>query len=248
MIEETLALGEFTCGWSGVKIRAFYRERSNDQDCLSACIIADEYRFRRLLGPVNYEMARSGVAVDLGAHIGGATLALISAGFYVRAVEILPENAAILRKNIELNGWENRCQVFEGAIWSTDSDSVRIWQTEAESASGRMHRHMSQAMDPGDTRAVPRGERTARTYSLDTVLRNFATCRILKSDCEGGEYPAFAACTKLTCLERVVMEYHKGNREELVAWFPGYSDVTETLGFKTSEYIALTQEGIKIYD
>ena len=61
--------------------------------------------------------------VDVGANIGYFTLLAatkISNRGRVSAIEAIPQNAAELRNNVQLNGFENKVQIHEIAAWSKE--------------------------------------------------------------------------------------------------------------------------------
>ena len=128
-MEDALTLLELKSKWTGRIIRAYAREGTNDRSVLEACIVADEYHFADLLPAFSDQPETPRIAIDLGAHIGGAALALISAGYFVRAVEPIPDNVEMLRKNLELNGWTRRCPIHPEAVGKRNGE-VRIeWGT-----------------------------------------------------------------------------------------------------------------------
>src|SRR5689334_17554078 len=61
----------------------------------------------------------SGWALDLGAHIGSVTVPLLldNPELQVVAIEAVPDNAEMLRKNLDLNRVSDRCVVMNGAGW-----------------------------------------------------------------------------------------------------------------------------------
>lgn len=76
------------------------------------CFTEDEAPFRD-----EYWLIRQGdVVVDAGASYGAYTLTALAAGAKVYAFEPEPTVAVDLRRNVELNGWEDRCAVLELAL------------------------------------------------------------------------------------------------------------------------------------
>lgn len=99
----------------GVPASFRVREDTNDANLVfSTCKpvggpLIDEYKLaNRLL---------QGVALDIGAHIGSVTVAMLldNPGLRVVAVEPVPDNVDLLRENLALNGVANRCTVVEAA-------------------------------------------------------------------------------------------------------------------------------------
>lgn len=62
-----------------------------------------------------------GLALDIGAHVGTITIALLAdnPGCRVIAVEPLPENVEMIRRNLAENGYQDRCEVVWGAFGSS---------------------------------------------------------------------------------------------------------------------------------
>ena len=60
--------------------------------------------------------AGSDVVVNAGAHIGYYCLHALALGKRVVAFEPMPANSAVLCKNVFLNGWGNRAEVFKLAL------------------------------------------------------------------------------------------------------------------------------------
>ncbi len=56
------------------------------------------------------------VVIDAGAHVGYYCLQALNAGKRLIAFEPMPSNLAILLKNISLNGWQDRAEVFPVAL------------------------------------------------------------------------------------------------------------------------------------
>ena len=56
------------------------------------------------------------VVLDVGANQGAYTLTAAKRGCFVYAIEPDPQNVALLRRNIELNGFQDRVQIFEMAV------------------------------------------------------------------------------------------------------------------------------------
>ena len=97
-------------------VKTITRENTSDLSMFAASMTlwgrtADEYKLSELPD-------LEGVALDIGAHIGSVTLALLAdhPGLRVIAVEPLVDNANLLREMLAENGWTDRCEVIVGAI------------------------------------------------------------------------------------------------------------------------------------
>ena len=85
-----------------------YRADTNDFNIIGSCLLDDEYSLPKGL---------KGLALDIGAHIGAVTvaLALDNPGLRVTAIEPVPSNLDLLRRNVAINGVEYLVRIIEGA-------------------------------------------------------------------------------------------------------------------------------------
>ena len=73
------------------------------------------------------------VCLDLGANIGYTTLYMLNnvgPDGFVYAIEPGKHNLELLQQNVEQNGYEDRCEITEGAISSTDGQLDIVADTE----------------------------------------------------------------------------------------------------------------------
>jgi FkbM family methyltransferase len=136
----------------------------------------------------------TGWAMDIGAHIGAVTVPLLldNPGLRVVAVEALPENAAALRYNLELNGVESRSIVVWAAA-SDRTDEVRISYSlnspPDDDAMASAHRFIGSGYAPeGAPSVMVRGARL-RGLMLLRGTHQDEPIDWMKIDCEGCEYP-----------------------------------------------------------
>ena len=173
-----------------------------------------------ILGEDEYQLASyyplTGWMLDIGAHIGTVAIAvaLDNPDAKVVAVEALPDNAAIIRENVALNGLQDR--VFVEAAGATDARHKTVSVTY-------------NARNIGDE-VVPTGYLEQCRYignifqnapgitiesvkvpglSLAAILRKYSIDRVslLKIDCEGCEWQFFRS-PELGRLDHIVGEYH----------------------------------------
>ena len=166
-----------------------YRTDSSDWNTLYSALNEDEY------GLAGYVL--TGLALDIGAHIGAVTvaLALDNPDLRVIAVEPVPDNARLLRENVDANGLADRVTVIEGAA---GSGTVTVWYGYRGSETAEHHTFIgnsSLAYDHGGE-----NEHEEITYQ-GVTLSDLAAgdVALLKIDNEGGEYdfladPAVARC------------------------------------------------------
>lgn len=193
----------------GNAVELLVRDGTNDAMMAESAIEADEY------GLANVELG-SGVAVDIGAHIGMVAIALAVDHPEARiiAVEPVPENVALMRDNLELNGVADRVEVVEaGAGKATGYMTIEYAFAGGDVAD--MHRFVAnQTMDEGTTSKTL----TVRSVSLGDLTRE--PVRLLVTDAEGAEYQLFGRTSVAARREKALVaeirgEFH-GSYEKLV--------------------------------
>jgi|GEM_PF-2315345 len=150
----------------------------------------------------------AGWAVDVGAHIGAWSVPLLMDNPDLRlvAIEALPENVLLLQRNLAVNGLDARAVVVHGAASDT-LDPVRISYTEGDD----LHEFIGGAGRSGRSVQVP-GVTLDRAIELTGAER----VAILKSDCEGCEYP-FLWGSGLRHVAFITGEHHAGFAPLVVA-------------------------------
>lgn len=131
-----------------------------------------------------------GVMLDVGAHIGSVCIAFLVDNPEARAiaVEPLPENIEMIVTNAESAGVTDRLSIVHGAL---GTDSVQYGPD--------VHRYISN-IGGAD------GERiTVPNWTLSELVNE--PIDVLKVDCEGGEWDAFADPAISRC-RLIVGEYH----------------------------------------
>jgi FkbM family methyltransferase len=147
----------------------------------------DEYRLR--------DIHIDGRFVDVGAHIGAVTVAVLLDNPEATAlcVEPVPENVDVLRANLALNGLEDRATVIVGAV---GTDVIAYGDVSSEFAS--TNRYISNMVPswPGNRLEVRR---------IDPG--DLLPAAFIKTDCEGGEW-ALLAHPKIASVPIIVGEWH----------------------------------------
>jgi FkbM family methyltransferase len=147
--------------------------------------------------------------VDLGAHIGAATLLFLERfpDARVLAVEPQPENAALLRKTLAVNRLDGQCEVRQAAAgvapgyaamegFSLLAHFVRSDTAEAVDLLPPLRKYQADGVPPAQVEVVD-------------VLPILAGADLVKMDIEGAEWPILAdprfPSLGITAL---VLEYH----------------------------------------
>jgi FkbM family methyltransferase len=143
----------------------------------------------------------TGVFVDVGAHIGAVTVAVLLDNPEARAicVEPIPDNVGVLRQNLELNGLAERATVIAAAV---GTKTVRM-------GSGTERYVANMAGASGPETSVP------KVTLRELVKEAGGEIELLKTDCEGGEW----ALLRPLCVqhvERIVGEWHGRTEADLV--------------------------------
>lgn len=199
-LEETRTM---TTPW-GRSVDVTYRKGRNDYNVLHACICEDEYHIARIGRP-------GAVMIDIGAHIGGASVAAVAFGMSVVAVEVLPENAELLRRNL-LSAGLSAEHVVNKAIHHTAGRELTMLTGPVDTESGHHHEFIGQTLREEDSASeyeAPRA-RVAPTTSVAELMGSVDHCRILKIDAEGAEWECFKNVPDelLNRIDYVVGEVH----------------------------------------
>lgn len=192
----------------GNDVIVHYREDTSDLSTIGSSFrlwgtLVDEYQLGSL-PPI------SGQAIDIGAHIGTVTLALLAdhPDLRVTAVEPLPDNLDVLRASLAENGWTNRATVIKGAIAKGQKARVSYDFDGADYL--RNHRFIGNMTLGSDaehsTVSVP-------AVRLSSLVEE--TCPFLKVDCEGCEWDLLAD-SAVARVERIVGEGHPSDWLERV--------------------------------
>jgi FkbM family methyltransferase len=199
--------------------KAVFRSRVHCSGLSFALLV---YREQLFLLNQNYEnavhewlaatIAKGDRCIDVGAHIGRTTvfMALLAGETgHVDAVEPLPANCALLRRNVALNGvsgnvgvWEACCAAREGSSQLFVSDSFRV----------------------SLVRDSQLGTFSARSLSLDNLALHGPRINVIKIDVEGAEREVLAGATELLCAQRpkIIAEMHPPFCSGVVEFLAGF--------------------------
>jgi len=165
----------------GRSVTMNYRQDSSDWNTLSSCLTEDEYRLA--------ELNLTGTALDIGAHIGGATVALAmdNPELHVVAVEAVPPNVDLLRENVARNGLSERVTVIHAAAGKGKTATIRWAFAGNESADH--HAFIGNSLLPGPATHL---SEKVKVRTLASLAREFGPFCFAKVDCEGCEFPFLA--------------------------------------------------------
>ena len=181
------------------------RDGTNDHNVCYSIITEDEYRIPSGL---------TGTALDVGAHIGAATVALcaLNPDLRVVSIEALPANVELLRRNTA--PYADRVTILHAAAGTNDTIYWNWAGTKAEPENP--HRFIgNQYFGPDtahDTMILP-------TVSLSEIVAQYGPIAFLKIDCEGCE-DTFLDDPAIDQVGWVAGEFHSGPSVELRFYAP----------------------------
>ena len=155
---------------------------------------------------------KSGVMMDLGAHVGSAAVAMALDNPQARivAVEPVPSNAALVRKSVQANGLGDRIVVVEAAITDLDEEPVTIWfgRTGTESLEHHAFIGSNSLMYDEGGGGSPQ-EVVVPGVSLPSLmeLMGCGDVTYIKADAEGAEHRFFDDPTWTQKVQEICMEW-----------------------------------------
>jgi FkbM family methyltransferase len=179
------------------------REGSSDLSLVGAFFhlwgrIDDEYR----LGDLRVE----GVFVDIGAHIGLVTLAVLLDNPNATAIclEPLAENLDLMAENMDANGVASRVTMLQGGVGKGDTVEVTYGLPDDSAIYAERFIGGLQQAKP-----VATGLATVPAYTLAQLVEMAGgAIDTLKIDCEGCEWTALADPIAVGKVARIVGEWH----------------------------------------
>lgn len=185
----------------GQTVELEVRVDTNDHNVCYSIITEDEYQFDRV-------KPLSGVALDVGAHIGAASVALLAMNPDLRvvAIEPVPENIELLRRNLAPYG--DRATIVEGAV---GKGRQTIHYNFSGSETATVHRFIANQNMPDGT---PHDTLIVPGVTLSELVAEHGPISLIKIDCEGCE-DGFLADPAIAQVERIHGEFHNGAKVEL---------------------------------
>lgn len=141
----------------------------------------------------------TGRFVDVGAHIGTVTIAVLLDNPEATAllVEPIPENISVIVENLAANGLLDRAQILTGAV-GTNAITYGFRGSELATT----NRYIGNL-----TVAPQRGSKRIEVRRV--TLADLLPAAAMKVDCEGGEWALFAD-PAITTVPIIFGEYHSG--------------------------------------
>ena len=161
----------------GRSVTLTYREDTNDYNTLRSCLDEDEYRLR--------DLRLTGTALDIGAHIGGVTVALLvdNPELRVVAVEAVPPNVELLRENLERAGVAERVTILRAAAGKGRTATIR-WGFAGDEVADH-HAFIGNALLAPSATHLSEKVPVVKLADLVTEHGPFSFAKV---DCEGCEF------------------------------------------------------------
>ena len=206
----------------GHDARMFIREGTSDWNTVAACLENPMDGGRGTGDEYSIPSGLTGWALDVGAHIGSVTVGLLldNPELKVVAIEGVPENVALIRRNLEANGVEDRAIVLHGIAWEGDGEAT-IEYGYSGSEVANVHTFIGSV-----TPWMARPPESTVSYATVPIISLADAVSITrgegfawtKTDCEGGEHYFFRG-PAMRSLEYIVGEWHArdGTPEDFAA-------------------------------
>jgi FkbM family methyltransferase len=144
------------------------------------------------------------VIIDCGAHMGAFSWSCLRRGAgLVIAVEPMAENVERLVANLERE--RNRIEIIPKGVWR-ENGSITLEDEPLHEPGVTTTFNLLQTSDSG---------RIVQTITMDSVIDRAVSLspsgrvRLLKVDCEGGEYPGLLWCSRLGLVDEICGEVHR---------------------------------------
>ena len=118
---------------------------------------------------------------DVGANIGAFSALMLALGAHVVALEPEPENAQLLRKNLNESPYADNATVYEVALGRLGASTLKMLDTGGGAQVGVAYDDSLPSIEMLSVRDL---------LEREPILEN--GCALLKMDCEGSEWGIFA--------------------------------------------------------
>lgn len=176
----------------GRSVLVYVREGTNDWNTANASLTEDEYQTR--------DLRITGTFLDIGGYLGTVALGILvdNPTAYAIIVEPLPENRALIVRNLEANGLGSRATLLAGVVGTGE---VTVTYAYSDSENDLHHAFVGNGFGGNHE-----GEHRSVTY---TAFRyrdiTHEDVGFVKIDCEGGEW---GILHELTAVPLIVGEIH----------------------------------------
>jgi FkbM family methyltransferase len=153
---------------------------------------------------------RTGVVIDVGAHIGSFSYACASRGARrIIAFEPERENFRLAQHNLARFG--DAVRLHQKAVWRSDRGSgpAVLLYSGYPQGDGPVNTGGGTVLVQAEDSPRHRRKELIATVGLDRVLRRYKSIRLLKLDCEGSEWPILFTAKLLDRVQALCGEYHE---------------------------------------
>ncbi len=184
-----------------------FRSGTLDQAIFNAVVRFNEYRLPDSFAPGD-------IVIDVGAHIGSFTQAVLSRGCTnVTCIEPDRSNfeiaAAHLRSHID-NG---HVQLVRGAAWRSDRNTDELY-IDGYQAFPKSFPALEGIVNTGSVSVIWGGQEPVAKIAFDEIVDRVTNhgehrVRLLKLDCEGAEWPILLTSQRLGLVDEICGEFHE---------------------------------------
>lgn len=211
--------------------KVLYRPASLDK-----MVLWEQWRWKDYRG---LDIHEGDIVIDLGGHIGTSTLNYahyVGPRGRVYSIEAMPDNFAILKRNIERNHLDN-VEAFHLAIVGDPAiESIEL-NTNPYNTGG----HSVLALSTGEG---ARSVTPAMTLEAFVERERIPRIDILQMDIEGAEFEIFLRTDPalIASIPQIMFEYHDGpGRDHRVL-----VDLLTGLGFELEEYVNFVSKALRL--
>lgn len=214
----------------------------------SWAFVGDEYIAELIANYPEFAMSPGDIAIDVGAHVGTFSLALIHRFGKVRVVALEPSlnNLKLFRANARINGFDELTLLIK-PLGLFDAEGVRSFAIGRSSTTGSIAELCVYKEKDGKREAFAAGQMVqincTTLNALFAEMGGNSHCRLLKIDCEGSEYRSMKAAdpSLWTRVDYMIIEAHpcaEGSPHELRNWIVdwGYDVKVKDLGNGCQEF------------
>jgi FkbM family methyltransferase len=184
-----------------------FRAGTADRMIFNGVVAHNEYRLPARFAPGD-------VVVDIGAHIGSFTHAVVQrGGEHVWSFEPDRANCASAAEHLRTYIDKGFVQLMQQAVWRSDRNDDEL-RFDGYHPFPRSFTGMEGVLNTGDGSVMwGEGEPVAKVAFDDVVdlvtKRGERRVRLLKLDCEGAEWPILLTSRRLHLIDEIVGEFHE---------------------------------------